>query len=118
VAATAAAASMPSTSPVARLVLAAAALSAITALIEDLRVVPPVAAIGYLLFNGFLVNRSGVLTWNPTSRWQLAVFVVAAAVGIGLRYVRRLRAKALLDDELRRLIGNSRPTITKRPRRG
>jgi protein-S-isoprenylcysteine O-methyltransferase Ste14 len=78
---------------------------------------PPVAAIGYLLFNGFLVNQYGILTWNTTSAWHIAVFVVAAALGLGVRYLRHLHAETVFDAELRQLTGTvNLGLITRHPR--
>jgi hypothetical protein len=50
----------------------------------------PVAAVGYLLYDGFLANRYGELTWDHQTGPR-AIVVIALAVALGL-IVGRLRA--------------------------
>jgi len=73
-------------------------------LVDDIRAVFAVAGIGYLLYDGFLVNRYGDLTWEGTT--SLGVFALAVGAGAAVRWLRHARARARvsaeLDDLLRR----------------
>lgn len=65
-----------------------------------------VAAIGYLIFDGFLVNRLGELTWDGmTGFLRLFVFVLAVGLGLGLRRVRAILADLALAREAAGLAG-------------
>ena len=82
----------------ARVVAVALALGVYAALVDDTRASLATAGLGYLLFNGFLVNRYGELTWDgTTSTWH--VTVIAAAVGLGLcrRWLRSSRRHAATE---------------------
>jgi len=50
----------------------------------------PVAAVGYLLYDGFLANRYGELTWDHQTGAR-AIGVIALAVALGLT-IGRLRS--------------------------
>ena len=56
-----------------------------------------VAVIGALLYNGFLENSSGNLSWHADDLWRLMLLVVAGAVGLavgeGYRFVRGMRGR-------------------------
>lgn len=109
VAATAVAAAMFPDVP-ARLAVVALGVAAYAAAAEDLRAVLSTAAVGYLLFVGFLVNRHGELAWTgTTSVRDVAVFALAVGVGLVWRWIRTIRAEAARDDELNELLGNTEP---------
>ncbi len=49
----------------------------------------PVAVVGYLLFDGFLANRYGELTWDhQTGPHAIGVIAVAAALGLVVGWLR------------------------------
>jgi hypothetical protein len=107
VAATAVAAAMFPGVP-ARLAVVALWVAAYAAAVEDLWAVLSTAAVGYLLFDGFLVNRHGELAWTGTTSVR-DVAVLALAVGVGLvwRWIRAVKADAARDDELHELLGDT-----------
>ena len=109
VAATATAAALfPPADVSARLVVVAVAVGAHAVIVADPRANLVTAVLGFLLFDGFLANRYGELTWNgTTSGWHVAVFVLAAGAGIGWRRIRTARADLALADELAGLVDNS-----------
>lgn len=89
----------------ARLVVVALAVGGFAALVDDVRAGLVTGGLGYLLFDGFLVNRYGELSWTgTTSMWHVSVFVLAVGLGLAWRSVRRLRTRAALDAELDDLI--------------
>jgi hypothetical protein len=60
-----------------------------------------VAGMAYLLFDGFLVNRHGELTWGgATSVRHLAIFVSAVGLGLLPRLIHYVRVRAALIAEL------------------
>src|SRR5262245_25182986 len=78
--------------PGVRLAVVAGATAVCAAVLGDARAAFAVGGVGYLLFDGFLVNRYGELGWQgPTSMRQIAVFAAAAAAGLGLHAIRSLR---------------------------
>jgi hypothetical protein len=90
----------------ARLVVVAIVAGGYAAAVADTRASVAVAAIGYLLFNGFLVNSLGELTWDGmSSLWHLFVFVLAIGLGLALRRVRAIRADLALSREAASLAG-------------
>ena len=92
----------------ARLVVVALAVGAYAAAVEDLWAGLVTAAVGYLLFDGFLVNRHGELAWaGTTSVRHVAVLAFAVGVGLVWRWIRAVRAEAAQDDELSELLGIS-----------
>lgn len=76
--------------PWGRLVIVALAVGGYAALVDDVRACLATAAPGYLLFDlfdGFLVNRLGELTWDgTTSMWHLVVFALTVGLGLGHAY--------------------------------
>jgi hypothetical protein len=73
-----------------RLGVMAVATAVYAALVENARAGLATAGLGYLVFNGFLVNRFGELTWNGmNSIRHAAVLAAAAGVGLGFRCLRR-----------------------------
>lgn len=76
-----------------RLVVTAVAVGGYAVVVEDNRATLIVAGLGYLLFDGFLVNRQGGLTWDGMmSIWHLMVLSTAVGLGLGLRWIRLARA--------------------------
>jgi hypothetical protein len=91
-----AAAAAPPSHGILRLGLVAAGLAGYAALAGSILAVTAVTAITFLIFNGFLVDRLGVLAWHGTADLRrLAVLAgcaaLAAAAGAGYRAVRRWR---------------------------
>jgi K+-transporting ATPase KdpF subunit len=85
VAAAMVAAAIPPSAAGPRLGLPAAALAAFAAVTADWRAAVPVTVLGYLVFDGFLVNRLGELAWHgaPDAR-RFAVFAGAALAGLAV----------------------------------
>ncbi len=89
----------------ARLAVVAVVVAGYAGAVADTGATFATAGIGYLLFNGFLVNGLGELTWNGmTSLWHLIVFAVAAGLGVAQRWVRSARTDLALADEVARLV--------------
>ncbi len=89
----------------ARLVVVAVALAAYAVLVDNARAAVATGGLGYLLFNGFLVNRYGELTWDgTTSAWQIGLLALAAGAGLAVRWVRRARVRAAWADEVAALL--------------
>jgi MFS family permease len=87
-------AAIPAAASGVRLGVFAAALAGFAALAVDLVAVAAVTGLAALVFNGFLVNQLGELSWHGAAdAGRLAVLGVAAAVGLvagaGYRAVRR-----------------------------
>jgi hypothetical protein len=74
------------------LTIMALAVFGYTVLVDDIRAALAVAGIGYLLYDGFLVNRHGDLIWDGTT--SLWAFAFALATGSVVRWTRHLRARA------------------------
>lgn len=88
------------TSPVGRLLLVTAAAGVFAAKVADTRASLLTALIGFLLFDGFLVNRYGELTWDGTATaWNLMVFAVAVGLGLGQRWIRHVQAQGAFTTE-------------------
>jgi hypothetical protein len=55
----------------------------------------PVAAVGYLLFDGFLANRYGELTWDhQTGPRAIGVIALAVALGLTIGWLRSIPYRA------------------------
>ena len=81
----------------AQLVLVAVAVGVYAAVVGDVRVSLVTAGLTYLLFDGFLVNRYGELSWDgTTSAWHLFGFALALLLGSGHRLARAARNWAAL----------------------
>lgn len=90
------AAAIPQSAGSARLTLFAAALGLFAVLSGDPRAVVVVGVLGFGIFDGFLVNQMGELSWHGsadvTRLWVLSVAAVCGlAVGVVHRGVRRAR---------------------------
>jgi len=104
-AATLAAAAFPASQTSARLVVLALAVGGCAATLTDPRTTLATAGIGYLLFNGFLVNTRGELSWHgTTSLGHLLVLGTATGIGLAHRWIRAVRADALFDTALQELL--------------
>lgn len=71
----------------ARLWLPAAAVAAVAFLSRDWRAGLAVAGVAFLLVDGFLENRSGLLTWHPGDGVRLGVLLCVAVLGAALGVV-------------------------------
>jgi hypothetical protein len=90
------AAAVPPSAAAVRLGLFAAALGVFAALMADPLAVAIVGVLGFGIFNGFLVNQLGELTWHGRSDVSRVLVLAAAgvsgvAVGQAYRAVRRAR---------------------------
>ncbi|BCB75874.1 hypothetical protein GCM10022251_80610 [Phytohabitans flavus] len=91
-----------------RLLVVAVAVGAYAALSTSTRATLATALVGYLIFNGFLVNRFGELSWDGgASVGHVTVLAVATALGLGQRWIRHARHE--LDGEQER--GEPKPNI-------
>lgn len=89
-------AAVPATAPGVRLGVFAVALVGFAALAVDPVATAAVTGMAALVFNGFLVNQLGELSWHGAAdAGRLALLVAAAvtgfAAGTGYRWVRRAR---------------------------
>jgi len=92
-----------------RLAVIALVAGAVAAWVDDARAAVATAGVGFLLFDGFLVNRYGDLSWHGrTSLWQVAVLAVALGVGRGWRRLQTLRVSAARDRDIEGLLGATR----------
>ncbi len=90
-----------------QLVVMALAVGVYAALVDDTRAAVVTAGLGLLLFTGFLANRYGELTWDGTTTlWHLVAFILAAGLGLGLRWIRTAQAEAAVAAELGALLTN------------
>jgi hypothetical protein len=90
VAAAVTAAVLPMSAGALRLGVMAIALTVFAATTADPRAVAAVTALGWLVFDGFLVNRFGDLTWTGRlDEWRLGVLVAGAVVGLAAGVLRR-----------------------------
>ncbi|HEX2357858.1 MAG TPA: hypothetical protein VHI50_15555 [Micromonosporaceae bacterium] len=88
-----------------RLLVVVLAVAGFAALADDARAGLAAGGLGYLLFDGFLVNSYGELTWTgTTSVWHLVAFAVALTLGLGWRRLRTVQARAAVDAELNALL--------------
>jgi hypothetical protein len=77
------AATFPMGQSLERLSVLAATIAVFTVVVPDIRASLSVVVLGYLLFNGFLENGYGQLTWDGmTGLWRIGFLV--SAVGLGL----------------------------------
>jgi hypothetical protein len=76
------AAAVPTTETASRLALVAAAVAVVAALSRDIRAVPWLAALAWLIVNGFLIDRFGELSWHgPSDVYRAVILVLAAGIG-------------------------------------
>jgi hypothetical protein len=90
----------------ARLVMIAVVVGGYAAAVADTRASFATAGMGFLIFDGFLLNRLGELTWNgKTSVWHLSTFALAVGLGLAWRRIRAIRADLVLAREAAALAG-------------
>ncbi|MFC7247444.1 DUF4118 domain-containing protein [Catellatospora aurea] len=81
--------------PTARMIIVAAVIGVYAATVADTRASLATTLIGFGLFNGFLVNGYGELSFHGTQTlWNLSVFGVALGLGLGQRWLRQVRDTA------------------------
>ena len=86
------AAFLPPSTPDIRLLLVAVVVGGFAAYADDIRPVLGVTVIAWLLVNGFLVDRLGVLAWHGSADLgRLAMLAGAGAVGLAAGAVHRRR---------------------------
>lgn len=76
-----------------RFAIIAGAVAVFAALSGDVRAVPLVAGIAWLVYNGFLLNALGVLSWHGLDDlWRVLLVMAAGAAGLaaGAGYRRRV----------------------------
>jgi hypothetical protein len=111
-----AAALFPDAQTVARLAVMAAAIGGCAALLTRALPAVAVAAIGFLLHVGFLVNERGELTWDGLAAlWELLMIAVATGAGLLCRWVRKAGAEAAVDAELREMLNSASSPDRNRP---
>jgi hypothetical protein len=81
-----------------RFAIVAVAVACFAVLTLDRLALAGVVALGWLVVNGFLVDRLGELSWHGSSDlYRLMLLVMAGALGLAIgeayRYVRDLRAR-------------------------
>jgi len=75
----------------------------------------PVAAVGYLLYDGFLANRYGELTWDhQTGPRAIGVIALAVALGLIVGWLRSnpYRAAPPIRPSVDKSTGRAAPTTT------
>jgi hypothetical protein len=89
-----AAATFPMGQPLERLSVLAAVTAVFAAIVPDIRASLSVVVLGYLLFNGFLENEYGQLTWDGmTGLWRIGFLVSAVGLGLAGRRLHRSERK-------------------------
>lgn len=84
------AAAVPESAAGVRLGVVAVALAAFTVVTVDLRAAAVVTVLGYLVMDGFLVNRMGELSWRGAADIRrFAILAAGALAGLGVGAVRR-----------------------------
>jgi hypothetical protein len=85
------AAMVPVADPIARYAILVVAVGAFAAVTCDQVAITVVALVGYLTFNGFLVNHLGELSWHGMDDFlRLAALVMAIAIGLAAGEMYRL----------------------------
>jgi hypothetical protein len=87
---------IPVSAPVARYVPLVLVLAGYAALTVDATAVALAGALGFAVFDGFLVNRLGELSWHGVAdRWRVLALLVAGIGGLagGTAYRAVLRAR-------------------------
>jgi hypothetical protein len=85
-----AAAGALTTGALGRAAVVAVGVAGFLAVADDARAGLLAMVFGALLYDGFLVNRFGELSWTgTTSMWHLLAFALVALVALGWRWARR-----------------------------
>jgi hypothetical protein len=92
------AAALPASLPGWRFALIALTVGGFAAVTLDQRALAGVALLGWLVTNGFLVDRLGELSWHGSSDiWRMIILVFAATLGLAAgkayRQIRDLRLR-------------------------
>ncbi|MEU7823180.1 DUF4118 domain-containing protein [Catellatospora sp. NPDC049133] len=102
-----------------QLLIVALAVGGYAATVADTRASLVTALLGFGLFNGFIVNRYGELSFDGTATWwNLSVFAVALGLGLGQRWLRHVRDNAAAEPEVTGLAGRRpapRPVAEQNP---
>jgi hypothetical protein len=78
------AAIIPSAYPLWRFGVIAVSVLIFAAVTLDVRATAMILGIGFLIYNGFLEDRLGQLTWHTDDVWRLLSLVVVAAWGFAV----------------------------------
>jgi hypothetical protein len=96
----------------ARLAVVVAVVGGYAGVVADAGASLATAGLGYLVFDGFLLNRLGELTWNGmTNVWHLINFALAVGAGLAWRLIRAIRADLAPAREAAGLAGAADPQV-------
>jgi MFS family permease len=98
------AAALPASQPGWRFALIALTVGGFAAVTLDQRALAGVALLGWLIANGFLVDRLGELAWHGSSDiWRMIILVFAAllgrAAGAAYRQIHDLRFRSRMEGD-------------------
>lgn len=98
------AAALSASQPGWRFAMIAVAVGGFGTVTLDQRALAGVVVLGWLISNGFLVNRLGELSWHGSSDiWRMMILVAVAALGLAAgeagRQIRDLRSRWRVEGE-------------------
>jgi hypothetical protein len=101
---------IPGSAPVEHYAPLVVVLAAFAALTVDTTAVALTGLLGFLVFDGFLVNQLGELSWHGVAdRWRVLAVVVAGLAGMAgggaYRFIRRDRVWRYRSEQVRRWAG-------------